>query len=308
MTQDFSSNELTIALVSPASISPKDKVDQAQTYLEQTYSFNVQYTAECYLAFPAEQRAEFFMKHLLNDTVDVLWACRGGEGSADLIPYFERYRSVIKTLNPKTIIGFSDITALLFYFSQEYNWPVIHASGANMIGNNEVSKESEQAIIDILLKRRQSTSIDDLQLISDGNDFSSIEAPIVAGNLSLLNISINDTWHIQLKDKIIVIEDVNEKPYEVWRTLKYLLRVGVFNEVKAVVFGDFLAAKQKLDSHAIAAWLKIFKQFSEHVDSPVFITQSIGHGYYNMPICFNSLALLSAQQMDLSLSFDVLLK
>ena len=69
---------------------------------------------------------------------------RGGEGSADLIPMLHEKQNAIKKLPPKLIMGFSDITALLLYFSQHYNWPVIHGFNARQLALQTISPLSEK--------------------------------------------------------------------------------------------------------------------------------------------------------------------
>lgn len=50
----------------------------------------------------------------------IMWAIRGGIGCLRLIPILEELLPA--TLNSKILIGFSDVTALHFYFISKYGW------------------------------------------------------------------------------------------------------------------------------------------------------------------------------------------
>lgn len=61
---------------------------------------------------PAKVRAAEFMALYLDESVDHILAVRGGELLMDMLPYLDY--EVLKTARPKWVIGFSDISTLLF--------------------------------------------------------------------------------------------------------------------------------------------------------------------------------------------------
>jgi len=79
------------------------------------------------------------------------------------------------------------------------------------------------------------------------------------------------------KDKILIVEDINEKAYHVHRHLVHLKNAGLLNAVKAVIFGSLTNS----DEHVNAA-IKHFCEFHiPHVQA--FRAENIGHGKVNTP-------------------------
>ncbi len=71
-----------------------------------------------------KKRAEEFMELYLNDEVDVIYPPAGGEILLDLLPYLDY--EIIKAKRPKWIIGFSDISTLLFCLTLKCDLATVH--------------------------------------------------------------------------------------------------------------------------------------------------------------------------------------
>ena len=64
------------------------------------------------------------------------------------------------------------------------------------------------------------------------------------GCLSLLVATLGTSYEIDTTDTILIIEDVDAKPYQIDRMLTHLLHAGKFDRVKGVVFGEMLNCVQ----------------------------------------------------------------
>lgn len=276
-----------IALVCPS--SPCYEADHppiTQQYLKEKYNIDSVYNEETFTNMSAQDRAAIFLNYLQDPTIDFIWQLRGGEGSADLIPYFERHRLTLMQIQKKPMMGFSDFTALLIYFSQEYEWPVFHGPGALRIALNALDADSEKAAIEVVFGGKPSTTLEHWTPLNNHAQSSQrIEAKMIGGTLSLLNISIKDIWEINCANKIVMIEEINEKPHVVMRTLKYLKRIGCFEHPKAIVFGDVIGDQQDSINRGLE-W------FASQCEFPVFKTNDFGHGSRNMPFSFNQPVLI----------------
>jgi muramoyltetrapeptide carboxypeptidase len=301
-------NPLGIALVSPGSCMPsEDIVQQAQQHLESQYPCRVVYGEDCYQPLSAEQRANIVLDYCFDDSIDLLWAFRGGEGSADVIPYLQPHLERLVTIQHKRWLGFSDITAMLLYFSKHCQWPVVHGPCANAFVKGLLDEHTNAAMQRILHQQSGVTTIDDLVPLNDIAAASSvIHANMVAGNLSLLNVSVKDSWELVADGRIVIIEDVNEKPHVIARTLKYLKRVGVLQSPAALIFGGFTI---NADSSVIASphaqeTLPVLSKFSQSCEYPVFMSAQVGHGKSNIPVPFDvSAALTTGVAGECSLVF-----
>jgi muramoyltetrapeptide carboxypeptidase len=244
---------------------------------------------DCRRYLDPKTRADILISYLKDDTIGALCALRGGEGSADLIPFLHAHHDVIKKLKPKPIVGFSDISALLIYFAETYGWPVIHGPGLIQLAKDSISETSQTALLSLLTEDKAADiSLSALNQAAETCD--PIEATLTGGNLSLINISIKDLWEIDTKNKIVILEDVNEKPHAIIRSLKYLHRIGKFKAAKAIILGDFIG-DETVDWQADLN--RYFSYFADLIDLPVYQTDQVGHGNINIAFSFNRLYRIS---------------
>lgn len=287
-----------IALACPGSYAAaENEAAQVSEYLNCQYGWTVLYREDTYSRLSAQQRAEIFLEYLFNPAIKLIWALRGGEGTADIVPLLEKHCDEIRRLPPKLLLGFSDITVLLIYFQQNYGWPVIHGMGAGQLVGTKVEAYSKQLTCDLLTGKCQQIVVSDLQpLNAEARHCSFIQAPLSGGNLSLLDISIKDCWEFDACDRIVIIEDVHEKAHKISRTLKYLQRIGKFSGVKALVLGDFLGVPLGCSEQEIAANAKAIQdtlpEFAAGCEFPVFSSSLFGHGAINYPLCFGPPAVI----------------
>ena len=262
----------------------------AQALLKEKYHLNSIFHEDTYRYLPPKSRAEYFLEHLFDKNVKALWAFRGGEGTADTIPFIHKYYKKIAKLSPKPIIGFSDITPLLIYFAQIYHWPTIHGPGAIQLIKHYLNNGSWRAVFQFLLGQCEHANITQLKPLNSAAKVNKqIHGELIGGNLSLLNISIADIWEINTRNKIIIIEEVNEKPHVVKRTLNYLQRLEKFKHAKAIVLGNFSYSPDTKLQTVIG---QVLKNFAEECTIPVVKTDQFGHGKKNFPLRFASKACL----------------
>ncbi len=288
----LTSKSKVVIISTSAYYGTEREVQDIQAFLQATLNCQVEYSEECYRKFSVKERAANFLSHALDPTIDVLWALRGGEGSADLLPYIHPQLLNLVKLPPKTLIGFSDVTPLLVYFYQQLQWYCISAIVARQL----VRTNSGEPISDIsfdalreLLRHGVSPAISEIQPLNNAAKKSKhIGAHIIGGNLSMINISIKDLWQLQTKNKILLLEEVNEPAYRLIRTLKYFARIGLFSDVSAILlagiyYDEHQAKRPDLFNQAITEALH---DFARTQAKPVLYTPQISHGSVNLPVPF----------------------
>jgi muramoyltetrapeptide carboxypeptidase len=270
-----------IALVCTGTVCDNQtEVIASADYLKKHYGFQVQFAKNTYLHLPAENRAEIFFNYLIDDAISAIWSLRGGEGSADIIPFLSDRSHLIRKSKPKLLIGFSDFTPILVYFQQEFNWPCVHGVGARQLFKRLVRIDTEHTTLNWLMNKSAQISLDDLKPLNTAAlHQGKIKAPVIGGNLSLLHISLQDCWEVKPAGKILLIEEVNEPPYKVARTLKYLHRIGFFANTKAIIFGGFNFSNQSLMHETLYG-------FAKQCHFPVLYTNLVSHDDNNYPIPF----------------------
>lgn len=216
---------------------------------------------------------EYRVKHIIdaftNSDSKAVWAIRGGYGAAKLIPFLEEL-PIPKT--PKLLLGFSDITALHLFLENCWNWSSIHSAVINQaITNSKLLEE----IKPILYGEKDSLNYNHLIPLNDlAQGSKTITGKITGGNLCLVQTSLATSWEINAKDKIIFLEDVGERGYQIDRSLNHLLQAGVFNGAKAVVFGEITPG---LEPDGRNLCMVAVENFSKSIAIPVLSLPIIGH-------------------------------
>lgn len=277
---------LRIMLIQPASVDTAiNELQHGQQYLMQKFGFSVEFDAGMPRRVTVQEKAQRILATCLRDDVDVLWAVRGGEGTADILPLLVEHKLALQQAKPKLIIGFSDITPFLIFFANHFAWPAVHGPGCLQLQNARIDQASMAAISGLLLEQRFVGLPQLLPLNSAAEVERSVTAQLIGGNLSLLAISIKDCWEFDPAGKIIFIEDVNEKPHVIARSLKYLARIGKFDQVAAIILGDFMGLNE--DKSTAEAIERVLKRFAASCNAPVFKTHLFGHGHSNFPLPLN---------------------
>ncbi len=278
-----------IALSGVSSIcQSKSEPELAVTYFMQQAGLIARFQQDTYIALPPRKRADIFMQYLCDDRMSAIWSMRGGEGAADVLPFLLAQLSRIRRAKPKLLIGFSDFTPMLVYFQQHLAWPCLHAPGARQLSSGALSATSETATLDWVLAKKSQLHLPYLTPLNNAACYGkSLRAELIGGNLSLVNISIGDLWELDVRGKIVLLEEVNEPPYKVSRSLKYLQRVGFFNGAKALL----LAGSDPV--MRTPSMLGVLTDFARTCCFPVLLTHLVGHGEDNYPLPFYLTAKLS---------------
>lgn len=241
-----------------------------------------------YFAAPREERLKQLKNVILDPEVKIIAAFRGGYGSTEIV--FDCLDT--KPIIPKTLIGFSDITALHFLFNQKYKLPTIHgAMGVDHIGMIE-------EIIEVIGGKEMHFNLTNINDSAKSLN-SVLSGEIIGGNLSLICNMIGTKLHPDFGGKIVFVEDVNEKGYHVHRFLMHMKNAGLFEGVKAMIFGDF----SNSDNHV----QETIQQFSSyHIkNTPTFVTSGIGHGKINYPVVIGASGSIDKKILKIVSPFEL---
>lgn len=232
--------------------------------------------ADLFSANSLEYRSNHLIDAFTNNTSRAIWAIRGGYGAAKLIPHLEK---IPIPCTSKLLLGFSDITALHLFIENKWHRSSMHCAVINqLIHNPELLKELEPILFG------SKTEIIYNQLIAL-NDFAkqrtAIISSITGGNLSIVQTSLATSWQIEAKNKIIFLEDVGEQGYRVDRMLNQLLQAGIFNQAKALIFGEITPP---IGIEPNLCW-KAIENFVKHLNIPALSLPIIGHNIkHNSPL------------------------
>lgn len=237
------------------------------------------FAVEGYLAGSDILRAEDVMNMFKDDEVDAILCYKGGYGAQRMLPYLD-FNEIKKY--PKLLVGFSDVTVLLNTLYQFAEMPSLHGEmGVCMQSYEEFTFNHFFNTLVGGFKEPLSNPTLPLNVISDGIS----EGTLVGGNLSLIYALMGTPYEVDLKNKILFIEEVNEAPYAVDRMLSSLLLSGKLKQVKGIICGYFTGCSSSANQTVEELLVHYFKP----LNIPVVTNFQSGHSkpFINVPIGLN---------------------
>ena len=219
-----------------------------------------------YLAGSDARRFGELKQALEDDATDAILFARGGYGAMRLIPFFQKIK--IKA-RPKIIAGFSDVTTLHLYFEKFWHWNSFYAP---MIGGN-MRQMRESFTLDSLRRTLMDPkplgrfSFPETIVIKRG----SAKARLIGGCLTLVTASLGTPFEIETDGRILFVEDIHEKPYQIDRLLTQLKLAGKFKKCRGLIFG-VLNGPNPIEHYA-----QTIREVFHDVDFPIFMNFPSGH-------------------------------
>jgi len=193
---------------------------------------------DLYFAGSIERRSRELEEMISRADVRAILCARGGYGANYLLPHLDPAKIAAQ---PKIFVGYSDITALLTYFTDAGNIVTFHGPMAAKDWAHEggVDLASWEAAL-------TSTSPWEIPLNPDVTGLVNGEAEgvLYGGCLSILVASLGTPWQMKTVGTLLFLEDVAAKPYQVDRMLMQLKLAGLLNDVRGIVFGEMLDCVQ----------------------------------------------------------------
>lgn len=236
----------TIGIIAPSSPyralckeSLNYELDNIKKTIE-NFGYKVKMGSTCYLSYKGylagtdEDRVKDIEIMFEDKNIDAILCLKGGYGTPRILDKINY--DIIKN-NPKIFIGYSDITALHIAFNQICNLVTFHGIMAATVSNwDEFTYNSFMDILDMKENLELKNPEDEeLYTLVKG----STNGIIIGGNLSLIASTIGTSYEINVKDKILFIEEIGESIYKIDRMLTQLELSGKFNDCKGIIFGDF---------------------------------------------------------------------
>jgi muramoyltetrapeptide carboxypeptidase len=232
----------TIGIVAPASAPIDPKAIQRSVKVLQRLGFRVKLGRHLrkrrgFLAGSDEERAGDLMSMFSSPEVKAILCVRGGYGSARLLPLLD-YQMI--RANPKTFVGYSDITSLHCAFLKLANLVTFHGP---MLHSDFCKKDMPDFTLQsFLITLTQPYAAGSICNNYRGKTISVLRrgkacGRLLGGNISLLCTTLGTPYQPSFKEKILFLEDLDEPPYRFDRMLTHLLNAGVLQQVAGVAVG-----------------------------------------------------------------------
>lgn len=232
-----------VAVLAPSGPPPPGRLREGLDLLSGRYRLRLDPTLSArqgYLAGPDEARADALNKALADPDMRAVFCARGGYGATRLLPSLDPSPLLA---DPKPIVGFSDVTALLC-------WALAHGVGSVhgpvITQMPRLSGVDMAQLFQVLEHPEAGGVLAGTPLCPDPRapgPARSLSGPLVGGNLSLLAALAGTPWALRAKGSILLLEDVSEEPYRLDRMLTQLRQQADPMEPAAVGIGQLLGCR-----------------------------------------------------------------
>lgn len=297
-----------LALVTPGSYISEEELQDSVKNLNDL-GFEVTYSEKLmlqngYFSGTDKERADDLMTMFARSDVKGIVSARGGYGCARILPLLDY--DLIRA-NPKILIGYSDITALLYGIYQKSGLITFHGP-VSISTFNEFSVSNFKRV---LMYPEASTKFENAINSEDKNEYgvTSIvkgkgKGRLVGGNLSIMVSLIGTEYDVDYSNKIVFMEEIGEEPYRIDRMLTQLIQAGKFENAAGIMMGIFDKCESKLKNPAYGksfSLMEVLKDRLGPLKIPVVYGMSFGHIKDKFTIPFGAMAELDADKQNFTL-------
>lgn len=288
----------TIGIPAPGKKIPREIIESAVTMIESwgyqvKIGKNIFSSTHSYLSGSDVERLADLQSMLDDDSLQAILCARGGYGTTRILDQLD-FTSFLK--RPKWICGFSDATALHFKL-QSLNVQSIHGTMPIMFPIKDAQSSVESL---------RNTLRGEFSVLRGGyhpsNRMGEVSGELVGGNLSLLVDSLGTSTEIDTKNKILVIEEVDEYLYKIDRMVTQLQRAGKLSELSGLVVG-YMSALKETELPFGESFYEIIMNAVNEYSYPVGFSFPIGHEDPNLAWIEGARGKLKITHEESTLSF-----
>jgi muramoyltetrapeptide carboxypeptidase len=289
----------TVAIVAPAGKIPKESIDKAADVLRSwglqvVISKNISSRSHSYFSGSDKERLAD-IQEMLDGNICAVLCARGGYGMTRILDRID-FSFFLK--NPKWIIGFSDITALHLKL-YELGVESIHGPMSSHFFKSEYS-ESITSLRNLLFGKQQAIAASHNKMNRPG----SASGVVIGGNLSLLNDALGTTTSPDMKNAILMVEEIGEYKYKVDRMFTQLNRAGKLDQLAALIIGHMTDIRDADPGFGESIEEIVMDKVKEY-SYPVAFNFPFGHDAPNMAWRHGARATLSVEETGSTLHSDV---
>lgn len=298
----------TIGLITPASYIDDNGLQKAVENIE-GLGFKVKLAKNIraergFNAGTDAQRLADLHDMFTDKQVQGIWCARGGYGCSRLLPNINY--QLIKN-NPKVLIGFSDITALIQAIYKETGLVGFHGP----VGSSDFTDYTKEYLTKVLIEPQEKLTInlskENEELAKSNKVYQTATirggkamGELVGGNLSLLAPLAGTKYQPNIKGRLLFIEEIGESPYRIDRMLTQLRQSYPLKDAAGIILGVFRGCEMKEGSRSLSL-METLKDRLGDLGIPVFYGTAIGHIANNMTLPVGGKARLDANTGEIVL-------
>ncbi|NBL65004.1 LD-carboxypeptidase [Flavobacterium sp. NST-5] len=239
------------------------------------------------------QRATDFQEMLDNPNIKAIWAAKGGYGTVRMVDRvnFENFKK-----NPKWIVGFSDVTVLHSHINN-FNIGTLHSIMA--ISAKSATPEAVETFRKALFGEQLEYKIPHHNFNKNGI----AKGQLVGGNLSVLYSIQGSDSAVDMKGKILFLEDLDEYLYHIDRMMMNLKRNGSLKDLKGIIIGGMTSMNDNDIPWGHDA-LEIIQDVVKDLKIPVAYNFPAGHIKDNRALILGKSVILEVNDTETLLKFE----
>lgn len=290
----------TVGVIAPSSPPNLENLKKALPFLEELgLKVKMGKSVEAvngYLAGSDDERLADLHAMFEDPEIAGIICAGGGYGAAR---YADRIDFAMIKENPKVFWGYSDITFLHTAIGEYAELVTFHGPMlASDVGKPEFHERSASMFGQLFgpFELFYSEEISPLTALTGGI----AEGELVGGNLSLIRSAVGTKFDLDVIGKILLIEDIDEEPYQVDEMLNQLRMARKFDEAAGIVIGDFKNAEPKKREKSLTLD-EVFDHYFSGLKIPVVKGFKIGHCEPHFSVPLGAKARLDAEAKTLTI-------
>lgn len=254
-----------------------------------------------------EERAADVNEMFLNPCVKAIFCVNGGYGCTRILNLLN-YKGIEK--NPKILVGFSDISALLNAIHLKTNLITFHGPYSRTIKYGYNSTQFNSVAVNPTSNFVIESSEEDLIKSAEKTEYSrytitsgNVTGQLIGGNLTIITSLIGTEYQLDFTNKIVFLEDVGEEPYQIDRMLTQLIESGQLQKAAGIAFGIFQDCEKSDITYAPNSFLlkEVIEERIKPLNIPAVYGLSFGHNKNNFTIPIGVIAKLDADAKTIEL-------
>jgi muramoyltetrapeptide carboxypeptidase len=278
-----------VDIVSPGSGSRPEDVELCLDLLH-SWGLKTRLPKETFAKHPFHSNEDSVRLKLLKNALSAkdskaIWCLRGGYGANRLMPDLWKLKA---PTTPKMMIGYSDITSV-HLLMQKWKWPSYHGPLLETLVSGRLKADQIEECRQVIFGEKTSCEFRLKPLNAKAQKLKSVKAPVIGGNLVVLQSALGTSYAPSFSGKILALEEVGERGYRIDRMLEHLKQSKSLNGCKAVIFGDFLFGDERDGENFVSYAID---EFAKQDGIACFSGLEIGHGENNRMLSFGPVAKL----------------
>jgi len=285
-----------VAVIAPASNAKPERIEQGLAALrargfDAVAGEHAMGKEAPYFSGTAAERLADLLDAFADPEIEAIFATRGGYGSNYLMEDIDL--DLIRE-NPKPFFGYSDLTAMQTWLFDQAGLPAFHGPmvAADFYREGGVHEPSFEAALNGGLVEADAS--EGLRILKPGR----AQGAIYGGCLSILTASLGTRFAPQTEGKLLFLEDVGTKPYQIDRMLRQMVLAGKFDGVTGFIFGEMLeCVSAGADPDLLE---QVILRVLDWFDGPIAIglrSGHVSHGNVTLPMGIRAELVLESEPM-----------